>query len=336
MQFIVRSNEIIRYIEVLKKDFLVYYPIKANSNYRLVTFLNEYVDGYEVDSLYHISMLITKHNVSPAKILYSYPLKKPCDIKVALNMGVTNFVVDDIYECREIINQARSAINFIIRVDVSSCVDGNNLFVKWGVSLQEIPIMKNDIINSIHKIKGFSFYLPQEINNYTNFELMVKKLFVELGASNYELIDIGGGFADNLLPEISLLLKSYIGSANTKVIVEQGQFLLNRAIDLQVNVLEVRHKNGYKMVYIDSGIYHGLLDVILKKKAYRIIAKESFEVEKCLICGDSSDVSDVIGVYDLPTNIKCGDKLTIVGCGAYCEEFITPFSKRKKPALRLT
>ncbi len=336
MQFIVRTDDLKRYLEILKKDFLVYYPIKANSNHSLVSFLDEYVDGYEVDSLLHVSTLIKRHNVLPTKILYSYPLKNHHDIRVALNMGIRNFVVDDLNESLEILKKARSSIDFIIRVDVASYIEIKNLFTKWGASFQEIQDIKKAISNSPHRIKGFSFYLPQEINTYANFELIIKRLFSELGASNYEVINIGGGISDEMLPVITSLVKHSIGSAKTKIIIEQGQHLLNRAIDLQVNILDIRYKNGHKMVYIDSGIYHGLLDVILKKKSYKIVADGDSYLEKCLVCGDSSDVSDVIGVYDLPANIKCGDMLTIIGCGAYCEEFITPFSKRKKPALKLT
>lgn len=314
----------------------MYYPIKANSNFALVSFLNNFVDGYEVDSLYHISTLIRKHKVSADRILYSYPLKNRKEIRSALNMGISNFVIDDINECRQILDVASTPVKLIVRIDVTSYIKVQNLIVKWGATSHEISEIIRSINDSIHKINGFSFYLPQEISSFENFELVIDKLFAEFDVGNYDILDIGGGIADDMLPKIVSKLQSFISRSKTKIIIEQGQYLLNPTIDLQVNVLEVRYKNRNKMVFIDSGIYHGLLDAILKKVNYKIVAGNTCETEECIVCGDSSDISDIIGVYKLPKNIKCGDLLTIKGCGAYCEEFITPFSKKKKPTVRLT
>lgn len=336
MQFQINKAELNTYIKQLKKNFLVFYPIKANSNKKLVSYLNGLVDGYETDSLYHIVMLTKCFHVSPDKILYSYPLKNQRDITVALKHGITNFVVDNIKECEKIIRLSKKSVNFIIRLDVGEIINCNSAFVKWGANLQDIVVLQRLIEKSSHKLRGFSFYLPQEINNANNFRVLFDKLFRELNVTNYEMLDIGGGISDEMLPNIVGILGNYVLGTSFQIIIEQGKHLLNRAIDLKVEVLDLRYKNGKKLVFIDSGIYHGLLDVILKNVRYEIFSCKKTRVESCIVCGDSSDVSDVIGEYQLPADLKRGDELIIKGCGAYCEEFITPFCKKKKPTIKLT
>ncbi len=335
MQYYVNTNELKKSIDALKNDFLVYYPIKANSNPRLVAFFDGIVDGYEADSLVHISRLIRMHKVAPERILYSYPLKSRQEMRFALRWGIKKFVVDDIKECNDLLELATTPIQILLRVDVSSFIKCRDIVVKWGFDLQGLKETELLIKKSIHIMAGYSFYLPQEINDMHNFEAIVDGLFNEMHAGNYHYFDIGGGFSEELLPQIRSKLQDLTRDCHTKVIIEQGQHLLNPAIDLYVKVLEVRYKNDKKLVFIDSGIYHGLMDVVLKKSSFKIQEETAEKSEPCLVCGDSSDVSDIIGEYHLPCCIKRGDVLRIKGCGAYCEELITPFSKKKKPTIWL-
>lgn len=49
-----------------------------------------------------------------------------------------------------------------------------------------------------------------------------------------------------------------------------------------------------------------------------------------MVCGDSPDIIDVLGEYELPMNLKVGDKLVILECGAYCSVLETNFCNKKR------
>lgn len=333
MKYIINKNKIIEELKLLNKKFSVFYPVKANSNLSVLRMIDSFVDGYEVDSLHHINKLLKKIDVSPDRVLYSYPLKTKREISQAICMGIKKFAVDNLAECNNIIAANDNNSCFIIRVDVTDYIDEGNL-IKWGASSNEIPLIIESIEKSGNKLLGFSFYLPQEIVGAENFESVVLALDKRYNLKQYDVLDIGGGYSNNMLLKVQEILFNNLKLATTRVIIEQGRFLLDPAIDMLVTIIGVREKKGIKLVFVDSGIYHGLLDVIIKEKHFQIdlIGRTSLttELQTYLVCGDTSDISDTIGFYDLPADIKVGDKLLIHNCGAYCEELITAFSPTKR------
>ena len=118
-----------------------------------------------------------------------------------------------------------------------------------------------------------------------------------------------------------------------QLIIEPGRYLLDPCIDMQVEITAIREKQGKKLIFINSGIYNGLLDVVVKRKRFKLVALKKAEDYSCAeytICGCSADISDVLGEYVLPENLQVGDALRILNCGAYCSEMATPFCKNKK------
>jgi diaminopimelate decarboxylase len=317
----------------------VYYPIKANDDNFVVDEVIRQSCCFEVDSIEHIKILISKKNVDPNRILYSYPVRENKDIKKAHRLGIKKYVVDSLQEYKCVTSIVNDAL-FFIRLNV---IDMLNLKLKpeqnkWGLSINKTRELIDSIRSEGNNVIGLSFYLFDEI--VKNDENILGKLLdlISGNFSGYSLryLNIGGGithsdamrFLNNLEKT-----KGIIGAE--KIIIEPGKHLLNPCIDMVVSVTEIKSVNNKKIIFINSGIYYGLIDVIIKKRKFEI---EHFDEEKYLtsekkdylVCGSSSDVSDYLGEYQLNKYLEIGDKLIIKSCGAYSSVMQTAFYKKKK------
>lgn len=337
MMYLINRQNLISTVKGYSVNARVFYPYKANTNRHVVKILDPLIAGYEVASIYHLTYLITKFRVEPQRILFSAPIKSNSQIKKALSLGIKNFVIDNIDELKRTILLADNIpLNIILRVDISEFIDAQQSVFKWGASINDILFMKELLAKSEQQYVGLSFYIPQEVDSVNNFMTVIDGIESLLGFHDCKAIDIGGGISSADVESILSQIKSKYELGEVDFIVEPGRHLLNPNIDLAVKIIDIREKQGQKLVFIDSGIYSGLMDAVVKNRRFEISymnnkkRQPSDKMEQCLICGDSSDISDVLGIYELPKNIRVGDELIISGCGSYCSELDTDFCKNKR------
>ena len=272
-KYIIHKQKLEEQVKIFGENAKVYYPIKANSNKKVLEILDPLVDGYEVDSYFHLRDLIKKYNVEPQRIIYSAPIKDAQTIAGVIGLGVRCVIVDNLTDCNSIVHIAKdSQMQFIIRVDVSEFIPTNGLTLKWGASIPEIMQLKQQIFASKHKFLGWSFYLPQEVNSSKNFDLLLSNMERCIGFCDCEILDIGGGIATMDMDKVVGQIRAIPALSKMKLIIEPGRHLLDPCIDMQVEITAIREKRGKKLVFVNSGIYNGLLDVVVKRKRFKIAA----------------------------------------------------------------
>jgi ornithine decarboxylase len=320
----------------------VYYPIKANDDDSIVDEAIKQSCCFEVDSIEHITMLKGK-KVASKRILYSYPIREKKDIKKAYKLGIKMFVVDSVEEYDRVVNIVNNAL-FFVRLNI---IDMLNLKLppennKWGLSVDEAKKLINHIRDNKKNVIGISFYLFSEVVKEENnaLEKLLDSIFKEFSGYNLRYLNIGGGISYSAAKNLKNNLertKTSIGAE--KIIIEPGTHLLNHCIDMVVSITAIKNVNNKKMIFINSGIYYGLIDVIIKRKNFVIehfdkeknkSLSQANENEKYLVCGSSSDVSDFLGEHDLHKDIDVGDQLIIKECGAYSSVMQTGFYKKSK------
>lgn len=314
----------------------VYYPIKANDNCQIVKAVIEQNAAFEVDGIRHIQQLVNRYFVDPQRIIYSFPIKKENDIKIAKSLGIIKYVVDSFDEFNKVDKIVKNP-HYIIRLNANAIVGGLSASQdKWGILPSEI----NDIIRQIKLRRGvlfaISFYLSSEINSVENF----RKIFQYLQTINlgeFYAVDIGGGLKidalNQLASDIDAIRRRTIGN---KIIVEPGKDLLDPCFQMKVSIIaEKKSMDGKRILFIDAGIYHGLLDVIVKNKHFDIYDIKNGVKEQFFVCGCSSDVSDYIGNYELSNSLNIGDCLYINGCGAYSSVMTTNFYSQKRAGFKI-
>lgn len=331
-KYVIKKNELIKRVCNYKKHASVYYPVKANSNIEVLRLLDSYVSGYEVESINHLDLLLKELNVKPERIIFSSFINNESEIRSILLRGINKFVVDNLETINSIISISNiSSVSFIIRLDLSQFINCGETINKWGAFIEDAVKMIEAIKFSSCEFCGVSFYLPQELNTIEHF----KKIIYEIGNisdfKKIKIIDIGGGIDLPLLPEIVDCVHKSMIDYETEIIIEPGRHLLNPCIDLICTVKSIRKTNKQSLLIIDCGIYNGLLDKIIKNRLFDIeliegAGKSSIEsYSEFLVCGPTSDSSDVIGLYSFPSKISVGSNLLIKSCGAYCSELNTVF-----------
>ena len=76
-QYIIHKKHIIEKLKQYGNGCEIYYPIKANSDRRVIRIIDPFVSGYEVDSIYHLHDLLHKYKVDPSRIIYSALVNQP-------------------------------------------------------------------------------------------------------------------------------------------------------------------------------------------------------------------------------------------------------------------
>ena len=311
----------------------LYYPTKVNFEEQLITLIDSIVSGYEVDSISHLELLINKFGISPKRILYSYPLKKTDEIQRAIALGVTRFVIDNFEEVEFVVNTSNDVmLSILVRISIADFVqDGSDYLFKWGVSINEANRII-DVIRKRHRFEGVSFYLPQEVNTLENFQRVLNAINQTAFVKDIGVIDVGGGITPNTLSALLPIIHSTIGGS-PRVIIEPGLHFVGPCIEMITEVLAIREYGKFRAVFLDTGIYNGLIDAVIKKKHFEIYPdgynSDNTSICEYVVCGRSSDVSDFLGHYYLPADLKKGDTLHITECGAYCSEMETHFYKEQ-------
>ena len=318
----------------------VYYPVKANDDDLIVEAAIKNSCCYEVDSIAHIRMLVNEKGINASQILYSYPIREEKDIEEAVILGIKRFVVDSTDEYEKI-NKYLDNGEFMIRLNVVDIL-GADLPPhrnKWGLSIQNAQKLIKKIKYDGKTVVGISFYLFEDIAKRKNLKLLLKIVSKEFAGFSLKYLNIGGGFSAQELVEFKNILddtRLKIGA--DKIIVEPGRFLLNPCIDMIVSVIAIKRVGASKLVFINAGIYSGLIDVKIKGRQFDIcdFEKKSIDAyETTLVCGDSSDVSDFLGEYELRSNLKVRDQLIIKECGSYSNVMQTSFYKKSRIEMKV-
>lgn len=318
----------------------VYYPIKANDDDLIVDTAISLSCCFEVDSIEHIDHLINTKNVDASRILYSYPIREEKDIIEAARLGIKKFVVDSKDEYTLITKHLDDGA-FFVRLNAVGIL-GSDLPPhknKWGLSISKAKELIDRIRNDEKKVLGISFYLFEDIAKPKSLKVFLEKICIGLSGMHIEHLNIGGGFSVQKLAEVKNLFdqtKSAIGA--DRIIIEPGKPLLDPCIDMVVSVMAIKRVGASKLVFINAGIYSGLIDVIVKERHFEICdlsAKSGDKKETTLVCGSSSDVSDFLGEYELRSDLTVRDQLIIKECGGYSTVMQTNFYRKNRIEMKI-
>lgn len=332
-KYIINKHKLASIINGFKQSASIYYPVKVNSSIEIVRIIDSYIDGYEVDSIELLEFLLNDCAVSPDRILYSALISDKSDYQKVLLLGIRTFVVDDYDLCDLLCSLGKEEkLSLIIRLDISDLVHCNGYIVKWGCALADLQRVLNIIEETNNAFLGLSFYVPQELNVINNALMIVDKISGLDIASKCRIVDVGGGMSVDETERVIASLRSKSSLSDSKIIIEPGRYLLDPCIDMRCEIKRISIKKDYKLVFLDTGIYNGLLDCVMKNKRFEIVPVDNYENCNCssyIVCGNTSDISDVLGEYVLPDTIKVGTQLLIKNVGAYCREMETNFYRKE-------
>ncbi len=317
----------------------VYYAVKANPEPQILSRLKDLGSHFDAASITEIKLCLSL-GISAKRISFGNTIKKQRDISQAFKLGIQSYAFDSEEELQKIASLAPGS-DVYCRVLVDCAGADWPLSHKFGCS----PIMAKELLLKAVDLGlqpiGLSFHVGSQqtqIKQWDNALGQVQDLYENLKKQGLELstLNLGGGFPTAYsanVPTIaqygdtlSTALKKHFGDHCPRIIVEPGRYIVGDAGVIEAEVVLVSRKNTRdekRWVYLDIGIFSGLAECLDEAIKYPItvVGKESdTNLGPVILAGPSCDSVDVLYEkfnYQLPLDLKSGDKIRIHATGAY-------------------
>jgi len=323
----------------------VYYAVKANPNDEVLKMLDGLGACFDIASRYELDRVLSL-GISPAKLSYGNTIKKAKDIEYFYQQGVRMFATDSKDDLKNISQYAPGSRVYIrILVESTSSADWP-LSRKFGCH----PDMAYDLCIQARDTGlipyGISFHVgsqQRDIGQWNDALAKTKYLMDSLEEEEeieLEMINMGGGLPaayvtpanelSDYAQEITRYLKEDFGDKLPRVIMEPGRSLVGNSGVLVSEVVLISRKNNtalYRWVYLDAGVFNGLIETLNESIKYPIITDKDEECKKygeAIVAGPTCDSMDIM--YEdyrclLPINLKQGDRLYFLSTGAYTSSY---------------
>ena len=319
----------------------LYYAVKACPEPQLLATLAGMDVGFDIASAGELSLL-RQQGIPASRVIHTHPIKPRFEIRDALRMGCTTFVVDNIAEIEKFA-EFRSRVGLLLRIAVDNPNAVVNLSHKFGC----VPADANKIIQhaeslGVH-IKGLSFHVGSQSTDAAPFLHAINNCRQLIEQSRQRgkplrILDIGGGFPATYQNE-AFDIQAYCTPIQqalsqlpkgVEVIAEPGRFIAAPAVTAVASVIGKSERSGQPWYYLDDGVYGSYSGQIYDHASYPVralpLSHTAVETHSSTLAGPTCDSIDVIQEnVTLPT-LEIGDLIVGEQMGAYTSASATNFN----------
>ncbi|WP_456400909.1 type III PLP-dependent enzyme [Mesoaciditoga sp.] len=325
----------------------IFYAVKSNSHERVVNKLRDLGSSFDVASKGEIKKLIGL-GIDPSMMSFGNTIKKEEDIKFAYENGIDLFAVDAEMEIEKIARNApHSKVYF--RLAMGETDSDWPLSKKFGTNIEHVK----DLIIYAFKLGlqpiGVSFHVGSQCYDKYSWQIALMKVadifwFARLQGIKMNVINLGGGMPIKYVRDIPTVeeigevinesIEEYFNFMDRPTLyVEPGRSMVGDAGILVSKVILRSKKDMTNWVYLDAGVFHGLMETI-EDLRYKVVVdgKEGHQKKIFTLAGPTCDSVDVI--YDeveLPEDISLNDTVYFLNAGAYTVDYGTNFNGIEKP-----
>jgi ornithine decarboxylase len=312
----------------------VHYAVKANPDPTLLAALAAAGGRFDVASPAEVVAAL-EAGAAPSDLVYSNPVKRRDDIAFADRLGVRLFVVDSLEETQKVAAAAPGSA-VLCRIVTSGEGSDWSLSRKYGCS----PDQAAHVLRSAAAVgldpAGISFHVGSQQRDTAAWDRPIAaaaRVFASLRADGLDpwLLDLGGGFPAHLeggcLPlasyaaAIERALRRHFGDRRPQTLVEPGRGVVADAGTLVSTVIAVVRRGGTRWVFLDAGVFTGLVETLDESIRYRIdTSADGGPTGPCVLAGPTCDSVDVLYEQlpvDLPLALGEDDVVRLHSTGAY-------------------
>ncbi len=267
--------------------------------------------------------------------MYSNPVKRRADIAFAAQLGVRLFAVDSLEETQKVAAVAPGS-SVLCRIATTGAGSDWSLSRKYGCSSGlAVHLLRSAAAVGLDPA-GVSFHVGSQQRDPGAWDAPIAaaaRVFDLLRADGLDpwLLDLGGGFPAHLdgecppLPAygaaIELQLRRHFGTHRPQTLVEPGRAVVADAGCLVSTVLAVVRRGATRWVYLDAGVFTGLVETLDEAIRYRLTTSaDGGPAGPCVLAGPTCDSADVLYQRDpvqLPLTLGEGDTVRLHAAGAY-------------------
>jgi ornithine decarboxylase len=332
-----RSYQLLRWHLPLAK---VFYAVKANPAPEIVARLHSLGSNFDVASRAEIELCMAQ-GATADRMSFGNTIKKERDVAFAYEQGIRLFAFDSASELEKL-GRAAPGARVFCRILVDCAGAEWPLSRKFGCT----PEMAVDLLRQARDLGlepyGVSFHVGSQQTDLTQWDSAIgraARMFSLLDRAGIKLsmVNIGGGFPARYnrgvpgvvryAAAVMAAMTRHFGNDLPEIIVEPGRSIVGDAGVIQSEVVLISMK-GYddhkRWVYLDVGKFTGLAETMDESIKYRIKAPCSGAVGPTVIAGPTCDSADILyekTEYQLPLDLKIGDKIEILSTGAYTSSY---------------
>ncbi|MBP5856302.1 type III PLP-dependent enzyme [Marivibrio halodurans] len=320
----------------------IHYAVKANPEAPVLRLLAEAGANFDVASRGEIDMCLAL-GIAADRLSFGNTVKKRADIAHAYAKGVRLFAFDSAGELDKLADAAPGALIYCRLLTDGAGADWP-LSRKFGCA----DAMAEDLLRAAHgrgfTDLGISFHVGSQQTRLAAWDAVLDRvaaLYDRLAADgiHLSLVNIGGGFPARYrgpAPDpiryaeaVAAAVAARFGSARpVAVIAEPGRGLVADAGVIEAEVMLVAEKGDgdpRRWVTLDIGKFTGLAETMDEAIKYRILTPhDGGPTGPVVLSGPTCDSADVL--YEqtdirLPLALREGDRVYILGCGAYTQTY---------------
>lgn len=334
-------------------DAEVYYALKANSDPRILTHLDQLGCGFEAASAFEIDILV-KAGIYPHKIIYGTSIKPLDHIHRAAKLGIDRFAADSKEELEKIAAIAPGARIFV-RTIVDDTGSVFTMSERFGSPVEDVKGLIMLAKKLGLKPYGISFYVGSQATKAERWSNGIATIRPTVEALKSEgikvdMINIGGGFPVIYknhahaphLREIVVNIHNELHKLPymPKILMEPGRGIVASTTVTVATVIAKTIRNHQTWLCLDAGVYNCFYEAMAHQGSteYKVhpatVPEGRHEQINCVLTGPTGDSLDIITRdAKLPASVTVGDRLVFENTGAYTVTMASPFNGFPKPEL---
>lgn len=328
-------------------DVDIFYAMKCNPHPAILNQLLKIDVGFEIASTAELEQIVRLR--APASRMACFHTIKSSDFLTQLHLhGIRKIAVDSVEEVDRIAHCCPNG-DIFVRLDTQTRNSRLLLNRKFGCSHDTCLAVMQHARNRGLAIAGITMHVGSQCEHLSDWQLAAKAcrhLIEDSDRRGLHLhtLSLGGGLpvrygemipsldqiADCVLSEFTSLRKE----AGLQLMMEPGRRFVATAATLVATVISVVRRTDESWVYLDAGIYQGLMEKLAICGGFVLPIQTEHsdrpQVEYRL-AGPTCDSIDVFpGIYRLP-EVHPGDQLAFLNAGAYSTSTSTTFNGFRGP-----
>ncbi len=331
------------------------YAVKANSTLAVLRILRDLGAGADIVSGGELARALAA-GFAPERIVFSGVGKSDAELRGAVQAGLGHLNVESVEELHRlgaIADELDRTVAVGIRVnpDVTTethpYISTGKSGIKFGVPVDQVPSAAAFIArHSRLALTTLAMHLGSQLSDTEPFRQGIVRL-LELagrlraqGLPPLRVLDIGGGLAIRYAGEQPMDPERFAGAVvpllaptGYTVYVEPGRFLVGSAGVLLTEVLYRKHSGGKEFVVVDAGM-NDLVRPSHYQAYHEIVEVEALDRARVRadVVGPVCETGDFLALDRQVPDVSAGDRLAVLGAGAYGFVMASNYNSRPRPA----
>lgn len=331
------------------------YAVKANSTLAVLRILRDLGAGADIVSAGEMSRVLAA-GFAPERIVFSGVGKATAELRQAVRTRLGHLNVESVEELHRlaaIADEEAMDVDVGIRVNPDVTTDTHPYIstgksgIKFGVPVDQVMDAAAFIAGHPRlKLTTIAMHLGSQLSDTEPFRQGIGQL-LELaerlratGAHALRVVDIGGGLGIRYDHERTMDPATFaeavvplLAPSGYTVYLEPGRFLVGSAGVLLTEVLYRKHSGGKDFVVVDAGM-NDLVRPSHYQAYHEIVELEASDrpVSRVDVVGPVCETGDFLALDRTLPDVAAGDRLAVLGAGAYGFVMASNYNTRPRPA----